>query len=152
MFYLVAILIVVIDQITKAIVRGAMPIGESLPVIPGFVYLTHIANSGAAFGILQNYQVIFLIAAAVVISLIFYFQRSLGKDNRAIGLSLGLVMGGAIGNLIDRATAGAVTDFIDFRFWPVFNVADSAVVIGAIFLGIIILGLAKEERVETGQP
>ncbi|MDP2211995.1 MAG: signal peptidase II [Candidatus Aquicultor sp.] len=152
MFYIVATLIIVIDQITKAIVRSAMPIGESLPLIPGVLYLTHIANSGAAFGILQNNRVIFFVAAAVVISLIFCFQRSLGKDNRAMNFCLGLVMGGAIGNLIDRVTIGAVTDFIDFRFWPVFNVADSAIVIGAIFLGLIILSLAKEERVETGQP
>jgi signal peptidase II len=152
LFYIVATLIAVIDQITKAIVRSVMPIGESLPLIPGVLYLTHIANSGAAFGILQNNRVIFFIAAAVVISLIFYFQRSLGKDNRAMNFCLGLVMGGAIGNLIDRVIIGAVTDFIDFRFWPVFNVADSAIVVGAIFLGMIVLGLAKEERVETGQP
>lgn len=152
MFYLVAILVVVIDQITKAIVRGAIPIGESLTLIPGFVYLTHIANSGAAFGILQNYRAIFFVAAAIVIGLIFYFQRTLAKDNRGMNLLLGLVMGGAIGNLIDRVAIGAVTDFVDFRFWPVFNVADSAIVVGAIFLGIIILGLAKEERVDASQP
>lgn len=152
MFYIVATLVVIIDQITKAIVRSVIPIGESLPVIPGVVYLTHIANSGAAFGILQNNRVIFLVATAIVIGLILYFQRTLAKENRSVNLFLGLVMGGSIGNLIDRVTTGSVTDFIDFRFWPVFNVADSAIVIGAIFLGMIILGLAKEERVETGQP
>jgi len=129
-----------------------VPIGESLPLIPGFVYLTHIANSGAAFGILQNHRVLFFVAAAVVISLIIYFKRTLAKNNRAINLFLGLVMGGAIGNLIDRIAVGAVTDFVDFRFWPVFNVADSAIVVGAVFLGVIVLGLAKEERADTSRP
>jgi len=115
-----------------------MPFGESIPLISGVLHFTHVKNSGAAFGVLQNQRAVFLIASIVVIIAILYYYWQDKSESKLINGSLGLVLGGAIGNLIDRVFLGKVTDFIDFRVWPVFNLADSAIVIGAILLGIIL--------------
>jgi len=133
------------------LIRHTIPFGESTPLIQGVLHFTHVKNSGAAFGVLQNQRVVFLVASIVVIIAILYYYWQDRSENKLINGSLGLVLGGAIGNLVDRVFLGKVTDFIDFRVWPVFNLADSAIVIGAILLGIILTRDAFKKSEVRGQ-
>ncbi|MBE0448343.1 MAG: signal peptidase II [Actinobacteria bacterium] len=148
MLFIVAGFVLVIDQVLKAYIRYMLPVGESVPLVPGILYLTHVRNSGAAFGIFPNQRIVFFIVSIAVIFLILYYSKCIGKADRLTTISLGLVLGGAIGNLIDRAISGRVTDFIDFRFWPVFNVADSVIVIGVILLSLNLINSIRRERTE----
>jgi signal peptidase II len=141
----VVFLVVLMDQITKAMVLKMMPLFKSIVVIPGIFSLTHIHNPGGAFGFLsQNggpwLHWMFLAAAVVALSMILYFHHQTPKTHPYLGLGLSLIFGGAIGNLIDRLRFGEVVDFLDFYIahlhWPTFNVADSAVTIG---VGIFII-------------
>jgi len=138
-------LVVVLDQITKALVLKMMPLFKSIVVIPGFFSLTHVHNPGGAFGFMaQNGSPwrhwMFLAAAVIALSMIIYFHHQTPKTHPYLGLGLSLIFGGAIGNLIDRLRFGEVIDFLDFYVahfhWPTFNVADSAVSIG---VGIFVL-------------
>lgn len=136
--------IVIADQITKAIVLAKMALYQSIAVIPGFFSLTHIHNPGGAFGFLAGQDAsvrawIFVAASSVAIGLIFLFYRQIPKTHRFLSVALALIFGGAIGNLIDRLRFGKVVDFLDVYIgnmhWPAFNVADSAIVIGVgVFL------------------
>ena len=125
-----ALIILVFDQLSKIIV--SKNIEKSVPIINNFFYLTYIRNTGAGFGILkgQNIMLIF-IAIMVVGAILFYYDKL--QDNMT-HYSIGLILGGIIGNLVDRIRLGFVIDFLDFRVWPAFNIADSAITIGAILL------------------
>ncbi|WP_078595492.1 signal peptidase II [Evansella clarkii] len=146
-FYLIAFIVLVIDQFTKWLVVQNMEIRESIPVIEGFFYLTSHRNAGAAFGILQGQMWLFYIATIIVVGVVVYYIQVYGRQNRLFGISLGLVLGGAIGNFIDRVLFGEVVDFLDvyiFNYnYPIFNVADSALVVGVIML---IIHVIKEEK------
>lgn len=132
-FAVVAVLVFVADRITKIMVGAAVPFGTEVSVIDHVVGITNVHNSGAAFGIAPAFASIFLIASiAVSIGLAVYVFRNQGTE-WTFGL-LGLIMGGTVGNGYERLTAGTVTDFINFHFWPVFNVADSAVSTGVVLL------------------
>ncbi|MGD9364652.1 MAG: signal peptidase II [Desulfobacteraceae bacterium] len=143
-FSVVSALVVLCDQITKALVLAKMPLFKSITIIPGFFNLTHVHNRGGAFGFLaQNGSPlrhwIFLGAAFLALGLILYFYHQTPKNRPYLGLGLSLIFGGAIGNVIDRLRFGEVVDFLDFYVanlhWPTFNVADSAVTVGVgIFL------------------
>ena len=148
---LLPIAIVVLDQITKALVRTRLPIYASRTVIPGFMDFTHVPNSGTAFGLLQGVSfpfktaVIATIAAGAIVGVGLY-AASLAHHQLVARIGLALIIGGAAGNLIDRVTAGSVVDFIDVywrthHFW-VFNVADSAISIGVTVMILDMLGLA----------
>ncbi len=126
------------DQLTKALVRANLPPGASFP--PDWpVRLTHVTNTGAAFGLLTNQSVLLTFVAFFAIGLIIYYYRKAPDGAWPLRVALGLQLGGAIGNLIDRLRQGYVTDFIDLRFWPVFNVADSAITVGAVLLAVGLL-------------
>ncbi|WP_069366690.1 signal peptidase II [Salisediminibacterium beveridgei] len=146
-YYLIAILVIALDQITKYIVVRQMDQGQSIELISGFLYLTSHRNAGAAFGILQGQMWLFYIATVVVAGVIIYMIITQTKDSRFFGISLGLVLGGAIGNFIDRLLEGEVVDFIDvFIFtynFPIFNVADMALVIG---VGLMMIYFIIEEK------
>ena len=141
---IIAGIIIVADQITKAVVLSKMALYQSISVIPGFFNLTHIHNPGGAFGFLaqQNPALrigVFLFASSIAIVLIFLFYRQIPKTHPILSAGLALIFGGAIGNLVDRIRFGKVVDFLDFYIgkihWPAFNVADSAITVGvAIFL------------------
>jgi len=146
--YVITAIVIIFDQVIKAIIRSTMLVGDSIPLISGVIHLTHVKNPGAAFGILPNHRVIFFIVSIAVVASLFIYYRRLKEADTLTTLSVGLVMGGAVGNLIDRLSAGVVTDFIDFRFWPVFNIADSAIVVGVVLLGIILLRDTKHEQLE----
>lgn len=148
LFFVTAITVVLVDLATKMWVRSSLALGESLPE-DWPVRLTHVNNTGAAFGLFQDRSIVFVVIAVVAVGLIFYYYRRLSADAWLIRLGLGLQLGGAIGNLIDRVLLGHVTDFIDFRVWPVFNIADSAIVGGVFVLGYYLLFLARDERPEA---
>jgi signal peptidase II len=130
----VALIVFVLDRVTKSIVSATVPYGSEYSVIGHLVGITNVRNSGAAFGFAPVGPWFFLLAATVVsIGLVIYVMRQPG-DLRADAV-LGLILGGAVGNAFDRVlNGGGVTDFINLHFWPVFNVADSAVSIGVVLL------------------
>ncbi|MDN4594989.1 signal peptidase II [Polycladomyces subterraneus] len=137
-YYLIAITVLVIDQLTKWLVATKMSLYESIPLIQGVFYITSHRNRGAAFGILQNQQWLFITVTLVVITFLLVYLHRLGRERAGASWSFALILGGAVGNLLDRVRLGEVVDFFDFRLihYPIFNVADSAIVIGVILLVI----------------
>ncbi len=147
--------IVALDQATKALVRAYVPLHESRSIIAGFLDLTHVQNSGAAFGILNAVSfphkagVIALISTIALVS-IAVFAAGLSPNQRLARFGLALILGGAAGNLIDRLTAGVVVDFVDvywrqYHFWA-FNVADSAITVGVIGMMLDMLGIGSGRK------
>jgi signal peptidase II len=149
-FFLTALLVVVADQLSKMWIRSNLVVGQSLPET-GFFRLTHIQNTGAAFGLFQGHSFALTIVALVgIVVLLVYalliYRRFPILDNLLGKSALGLVLGGTVGNLIDRLHLGYVTDFIDVGFWPAFNIADSAIVVGVIMLAYSLYFLARTEK------
>ena len=141
-FFLTALLIVAADQFSKIWIRSYPE--EQLIFDAGFFRITHIHNTGAAFGLFQGYSFALTIVALVGIAVILLYvllvyRHSPYLDNVVNRLALGLVLGGTAGNLIDRLSFGYVTDFIDFGFWPAFNIADSAITVGVIIFACSLL-------------
>ena len=145
-------LVVVLDQATKALVRNRFELHEGVTLIPGFLDITRVHNTGAAYGFMNAVDFPFkagffaLIAIAALTALVFY-ARSLEPGQQLTRLGLSLVIGGAAGNLIDRITAGYVLDFVDvyrgnWHFWA-FNVADAAISVGVAFMILDLLGLGR---------
>ena len=133
MFVVVAAAVFIVDRVTKNLVATQVAYGTEVSVIDHVVGITNLRNSGAAFGFAPAGAGLFLIASVLVaIGLAVYVLRSPG-DQWSFS-SLGLIMGGTLGNGFDRIVHGTVTDFINFHFWPVFNVADSAISIGVVLL------------------
>jgi signal peptidase II len=142
-FFLIAVLVLLLDRITKWAVASNIALHDSVPVVPGCFRLTHVQNTGAAFGLFAESAaqwkvgalVTFSVLALIVVSALLW-RNSHSLSTTTIGLSL--ILGGAMGNLWDRMFSGHVVDFLDFYLgsyhWPAFNVADSAIVIGAILL------------------
>ncbi|MHB1341109.1 MAG: signal peptidase II [Coriobacteriia bacterium] len=126
--------VLLVDQVSKAVVRTSLGVGQSIPVIEDILSLTHVSNRGAAFGLFQGAVPFFIATSLVVLGVIAWIWWRMKPTNRWFVFSLGLVTGGAAGNLIDRASAGRVTDFFDVHIWPVFNVADMALDIGVAIL------------------
>ncbi|WP_226681179.1 signal peptidase II [Sutcliffiella horikoshii] len=150
MYYLIALVIIIIDQLTKWLVVRYMEIGENIPIIHNFLYISSHRNRGAAWGILEGQMYFFyIITVGVVIGLIVYLQK-LPKDQPWMKLALSLMLGGAIGNFIDRVLHQEVIDFINtFIFtydFPIFNVADSALVIGVGIILILTILEGKKEK------
>ena len=133
----VAVVVLVVDQVSKAWVIANIPLNSTFAIFPPLeqiFVLTHITNSGAAFGLFPQLSLVFtFVALAVSVAIVFYY-RSIPAGQWLVRLSLGLQLGGAIGNLIDRLRFGSVIDMFYVRFWPVFNVADSAIVCGVVLL------------------
>jgi len=136
LYYLIAIAIIALDQWTKQLVVKNMEIGESIPLIADVFHLTSHRNMGAAFGILQNQRLLFIIITIAVVVGIIYSLARIGKTQPRVSLALSLVLGGAVGNFIDRLLTGQVVDFFDFTLinFPIFNVADMAITIGVAIL------------------
>ena len=144
--------VVALDQFTKAIVMRSMVPGQSIPLVQNIFHLTYVLNPGAAFGILSNQRMFLLITGAALILATAYFYPLLKKSDGCLRLGATAILGGAVANLIDRAQTGYVVDFFDFRIWPVFNVADIAIVLGMGFMIYAILfrldgGLNEVEEV-----
>ena len=137
-FLTVAFFVTFFDQLTKYIVRQKLAVGASVPIIDRIVYFSHIKNTGAAFGILQNGRIFIIVIGIISLVVILYFLDFF-TSTRFLLFGGGFLFGGIIGNLLDRIFMGHVTDFIDFRIWPVFNLADSFVNIGTAMIVIYIL-------------
>ena len=122
-----------LDAVTKGLVAASVPFGTEVPVVGHLVGITNVRNSGAAFGLVPAGAGVFLVASIVVsIALVVYVART--PTSLWGGVVLGMILGGTIGNGFDRLVYGTVTDFINVHFWPVFNVADSAISIGVVLL------------------
>ena len=134
MIFIIVLTILFLDQLSKILVTRNLSINHSFPVIKGVFHLTLVHNRGAAFGILKNQIPLFVVTSIFAIFLICANLKN-NKEKKLYSISLGLILAGALGNLIDRLFSGYVIDFLDFRIWPVFNLADSAITIGAILLG-----------------
>ncbi|HEV2216739.1 MAG TPA: signal peptidase II [Candidatus Dormibacteraeota bacterium] len=130
---MVAVLVFIADRVTKDLVVATVPLGTERPAIDHLVWITNIHNSGAAFGLAPAFAILFLLASfGVACGLVWYVFTHV--DSVLVDLVLGLVLGGTVGNLFDRVMFGTVTDFVALHFWPVFNVADSAVSTGVVLL------------------
>ncbi len=128
---LIAAIVVLLDQLSKYLVKTYLTLGQPITVIKHVLYFKYVQNSGASFSILQGWTWFLIAFAIFVLILIFYMYEKIEKTHKPF---IGLIVGGTIGNLIDRISYGYVIDFIDFRIWPNFNIADSAVCIGALLL------------------
>jgi signal peptidase II len=150
------VLSLVLDQASKLWIESSLSFADRIPVIPGFFSITHVRNPGAAFGLFVDAPValrltLFIGITLVAIAMILTFYRRLAPGDRFSALSLGLILGGAVGNLIDRITRGEVVDFLHFRLWggyqwPDFNLADSFIVVGVALLVIELLAVEGETR------
>jgi signal peptidase II len=141
--YVLAGLIIIIDQLSKWLIRNNLPLNKTVTIINKLLYITHITNIGAAFGIVPNGRWFFIIIGAISVILIIILVSRLSLK-RILTIAIGLVLGGLIGNLIDRIFLGYVTDFIDVKFFSVFNIADSALTIGVAIALLYILGTWKK--------
>ncbi|MGE5576137.1 MAG: signal peptidase II [Syntrophothermus sp.] len=139
--------ILLLDQGTKLYIERTLAIGESVPLIKGVLYITHIQNPGAAFGLMANQTIFFVITTLLVITAIIHFYRRLPRRHFFLQLGLALGLAGAMGNLIDRLRLGYVVDIIDLRILPtIFNLADTAIVLGVGIL-LLVIWRRTEERV-----
>lgn len=141
---ILAVSVVALDQLTKYLVRANMEWGQSIPS-EGFVRLTYTTNTGGAFGIFSNQTFLLAVAAVLGILVFLVYFRHIPLESTLLKVGLGLDLGGAVGNLIDRLRSGEVTDFIDVGPWPVFNVADSAIVVGTIIIVYYLLFIAQKK-------
>jgi len=151
---MVAGLVVLMDQITKALILNNLPLYNSITVVPGFFDITHIHNPGGAFGFLANQgaglrKMVFLFVSLLAVCLIFWFYKKTPATHRSLATGFAMIFGGAIGNLLDRVRFGKVVDFLDFYIgnlhWPAFNIADSAITVG---IGIFILHIVFKKLPE----
>jgi signal peptidase II len=153
-FYLIALGIILLDRATKLAIIQTLRLGQGIPVIPGFFDIVFVLNPGAAFGFLATLSeqvrnpLFILISILAVVLIVFYHTRYL-RSHRLVSVALGLVLGGAVGNLIDRLRYGMVVDFLDVHagpyHWPAFNVADSAISVG---VSLMILDMLLDWRRE----
>ena len=140
--------IILLDQIVKLIVRCSMYIGQSIPVIKDIFHITYVQNRGAAFNMLDGKSLVLILVPAIAIAIgVWYMEKHL-EEHWILLVSLVLVIAGGIGNLIDRCFMGFVTDMFDFRIWPVFNIADIAVCVGAGLLILYTFAFYEEKEIE----
>lgn len=151
-----AVLVIALDQLTKAVVASRMRLHQTIPLLDGFAALTYVRNTGAAFGILAGHSEalrvpFFLLVSALAVVLLAWFLRSVPGERRLIVAACGAVAGGALGNMIDRVLLGEVIDFVDLSIgayhWPAFNVADSAITLGVLVLCVDALRQPSASRV-----
>lgn len=137
MYFIIIAVVVALDQLTKYFIQANLELNSSIPLIDGIFHITYIHNSGAAFSIFQNKTGFLIAMQLIVIAIVLvYLVKRRRKDHWCLLLSLSLIAAGGVGNLVDRAMNGYVVDFLDFRVWPIFNMADISVCVGC---GLLIL-------------
>ena len=139
-FWLTTLSVLVIDQLSKYAIRSSIPLRSSVPLFP-FLDFTHISNTGVSFGLFQGFSEMWTLIALLIVGYIFYNYKELATTPIST-YAIGAIIGGALGNILDRVLFGAVTDFIDFKIWPAFNIADTAISLGAL---VLVYELWKEE-------
>lgn len=142
---LLAAIVVAFDQWSKYYVESHMQLGMSIPLIENVFHLTYVLNPGAAFGMLEHRTSFFIVVALLLVAAVVYFYPRIPPGHLLLRTGIGLQVGGAVGNVIDRVKTGYVVDFFDFRIWPVFNIADMAIVGG---VGMIILSILRSQQKE----
>lgn len=145
MIWLIIILGIVIDQLTKLWVVASLPFNSTVSVLGDFFGLCYIHNEGAAWSILAEKPVFLIILSAVILLVVIFFLFKTPKDQKLLRASLALVIAGALGNLIDRVRLGYVVDFLRLPHWPIFNIADCLLVVGVILICIVLL-FGKDEK------
>lgn len=130
----IACVVTILDQLVKWIVVTHMEWGESIPLIPNVFHLTYILNPGAAFGILAYQRCFFLLIVLVLFGAFFAFRKRIPTKPAYFPAAIGMLLGGALGNAIDRVRLSGVVDFFDFRIWPIFNVADIFICVGVALI------------------
>ncbi len=154
-FLAVAAATLLLDQLTKGLVRAHMELHASIPLLGDILRLRHVRNSGAAFGMFQGSRYLFIAISIASVVAVIYLIRSGRYRFRGSNVAFGLVMGGALGNLIDRCFIPEVTDFIDMGIglhrWPTYNVADIGLTLGVAYLALAFLTGGWEERPATGE-
>lgn len=152
-YYLFVFIVIILDQVSKLIVINKMEVHESIPIIDSFFYITSHRNRGAAWGILQDQMIFFYVITLIVVIILVYYLQQYGKKHGSLALGLSLILGGALGNFIDRFFRKEVVDFLDFKLftydYPIFNIADSALVIGVAI--VIIYTLLEDRKVKTSE-
>lgn len=149
----IASVIVLLDQWTKSLVRTNIPLGsmwlpESMEWLHPYARIVHWYNTGAAFGMFKDGSMVFTVLAFIVIGLILFYYPQVEQADWSLRIAMSMQLGGATGNLIDRLTIGHVTDFISVGKFPVFNVADASITVGAavLFLGIVLMERAEKKK------
>ena len=155
-FLATAPIVIITDQLSKLWIKSNLAVGESTFEV-GFFRLTYVQNTGSSFGLFQNQNLILSIVAitgaCIILFLVFFIRHRIQILDTTVGkLSLGLIFGGTVGNLINRLSLGYVVDFIDFNYWPAFNIADSSIVVGSILLAysLIRFSIQSERKDEKG--
>ena len=141
-YILLTVAVIILDQGIKWLIQTRMQLFESYPIWDGMVSLTYAGNNGAAFNILQGRSKLLALIAFVVFLVIWFKRRDIARYPRFFKVGLALALGGAVGNFIDRVRLGFVVDYVDFHIWPVFNLADAAILCGA---ALIILGFLRND-------
>lgn len=140
--------VVFFDRITKIFLTDILSLGESLPLFNNVLHMTLVHNTGIAFGLFKDHGIVFIIiagiAAVLLVYNIYFYKSNNEKLSRLYIVAFSLILGGTIGNLIDRIVYGHVIDFIDFRIWPVFNISDSAITVGALIIAVNFIYFSKE--------
>lgn len=150
--WIIALTVAGFDQVLKAAVVRALAPETSLTIIPGVLSLTHVRNTGIAFGLFAGLPAAITVAAALTLVAMLFYNEARSAPGRAARLGVGLMLGGALGNLVDRIRLGFVVDYLDFHVWPVFNLADAAVVTGSLLLGLALVRRARTpELKDTGE-
>ena len=148
----IGFLAIILDQLVKIYVVSNMKLGESIPVVQDIFHLTYVLNPGAALGILENHRWFFIAICVAILLGVAIFYKSIRRECAMFRYGLGLLLGGAVGNLIDRIQNGLVVDFLDFRIWPVFNIADIAICVGAVMLVVSLLNESwQDEHYKMGR-
>jgi signal peptidase II len=147
----IAFAAIVADQVTKQIVVSQLALGESVHVV-GPLEVRHVTNPGIAFGLFSSWATAVTILTALAVGwMLFYFARS-GARHPVLPVALGLLVGGSLANLIDRLRLGHVTDFLDLRFWPAFNLADAFIVVGVAILLVALVSAERQPRLRRTAP
>ncbi|HEY8740255.1 MAG TPA: signal peptidase II [Candidatus Dormibacteraeota bacterium] len=134
MLFVVALVVFILDRVTKLAIQHNLGLGDHVQVLGDILWLDHTQNSGIAFSLARTHSGLVFVFDILAIVFILYLARRMPSGEPWMRLGLGMVLGGAVGNAVDRVLAGSVTDFIDFRIWPVFNVADMGVTVGALLI------------------
>lgn len=147
MIIILSTILVIIDQVSKIIVINNLTNNKSVEVIKSFFYLTYTNNTGAAFSILTGKRILLILVSVIVIGILIYYIKKTKIEKKINKIALSLVIGGSIGNLIDRIIKGAVIDFLDFKIfgynYPIFNLADTFIVLGVFLL---LIGMFRKEE------
>lgn len=147
LYFLITACVLILDQVTKFLIVAGIEVAESIPVIKGVFHITLVLNKGVAFGLFANSPLIpTVIGFVAIIAILIFFVRFSDNTRLLTKLGLSLILAGCIGNLIDRLRLGVVIDFLDFRVWPVFNTADSAISLG---VALLLLGIVTKPRLKN---